>query len=130
MRIQESLSKSETSAPMLHRGSMNGGRTMLTAALLMAAAAQPGLAQWMSQDDAFLPSSVITASTVPANGDVNPYGVAFVPRNFSTGTGPLHAGDILVANFNNNQNLQGTGTTIVDISKSGAQSLFFKGRCV
>ena len=127
MRIQESLSKSETSAPMLHRGSMNGGRTMLTSALIMAAAAQPGLAQWMSQDDAFLPSSVITASTVPANGDVNPYGVAFVPRNFSTGTGPLHAGDILVANFNNNQNLQGTGTTIVDISKSGAQSLFFKG---
>jgi hypothetical protein len=31
-------------------------------------------------------------STVPANGDVNPYGVAFVPNGFPGG-GLLHAGD-------------------------------------
>src|SRR5215469_12326697 len=39
-------------------------------------------------------------STVPANiGDVNPYGVAFVPSGFPTG-GKLNAGDLLVSNFN------------------------------
>ena len=63
-------------------------------------------------------------STVPSNGDLNPYGVAFVPPNFPTG-GLLEPGDILVSNYNNNLNLQGTGTTIVDF-RNGAQSLFFQ----
>ena len=40
------------------------------------------------------------SSTVPSTGDVNPYGVAFVPANFPSG-GTLQPGDILVANFNN-----------------------------
>jgi hypothetical protein len=60
------------------------------------------------------------ASTVPANGDVNPYGVARVPAT----TGKLVAGDILVSNFNDSSNLQGTGTTIVQISPAGAVHLF------
>ncbi len=60
------------------------------------------------------------ASTIPSNGDINPYGVARVP----TTTGSLTKGSILVSNFNNSQNLQGTGTTIVQISPSGAVSLF------
>jgi len=51
-------------------------------------------------------------STVPANGDVNPYGVAFVPNGLPT-SGSLEPGDILVSNLNNSANLQGTGTTIV-----------------
>jgi uncharacterized protein (TIGR03118 family) len=66
-------------------------------------------------------------STVPANGDVNPYGVAFVPNNVVTG-GLLHGGDTLVANFNNNTNTQGTGTTIVDIGPNGQSSVFFQGQ--
>jgi hypothetical protein len=60
------------------------------------------------------------ASTVPGNGDVNPYGVAVVLRS----RGKLHRGDILVSNFNNKANLQGTGTTIVEISPGGRQTLF------
>ena len=36
------------------------------------------------------------ASTVPANGDVNPYGVAVVRQS----QGKLHSGDVLVSNFN------------------------------
>jgi len=60
------------------------------------------------------------ASTVPKNGDVNPYGMAVVP----TSSGRLVAGDVLVSNFNNHRNLQGTGTTIVEISPAGAVSLF------
>jgi hypothetical protein len=72
----------------------------------------------------FLPSPVQSVSTVPANGDVNPYGVAFVPRQFPQGT--VNPGDILVSNFNAKSNLQGTGTTIVDITATGTQSLFFQ----
>jgi uncharacterized protein (TIGR03118 family) len=64
--------------------------------------------------------------TVPANGDLNPYGVAFVPKDVARG-GKLHAGDILVSNFNNTNNQQGTGSTIVAIGPNGQQSLFFQG---
>ncbi|MGD0125591.1 MAG: hypothetical protein ABSF46_09550 [Terriglobia bacterium] len=68
----------------------------------------------------------ITASTVPANGDLNPYGVAFVPAGFPAGPN-IVPGDVLVSNFNNSSalgNLEGTGTTIVSISPTGQQSLF------
>jgi hypothetical protein len=60
------------------------------------------------------------ASTVPANGDVNPYGVAVVPSS----VGSLVKGDVLVSNFNNSGNLQGTGTTIVQVSPGGQQTVF------
>ena len=59
-------------------------------------------------------------ATVPTNGDVNPYGVAVVPRS----VGSLVAGDTLISNFNNKENEQGTGTTIVQISPSGTLSVF------
>ncbi len=60
------------------------------------------------------------ASTVPANGDVNPYGIVIVPRT----VGSLVKNHILVSNFNNSANAQGTGTTIDEISTTGAVSLF------
>lgn len=62
----------------------------------------------------------VLGSTVPANGDVNPYGMAQV----KTSVGKLTAGHILVSNFNNSNNAQGTGTTIVDMAPDGSQSLF------
>jgi hypothetical protein len=74
----------------------------------------------------FLPAQVRPVSTVPANGDVNPYGVAFVPQGFPGG-GPLNPGDILVSNFNASSNLQGSGTTIVDIPSASSLQLFFQG---
>lgn len=77
----------------------------------------------------FLPdatSSAQTISTVPSNGDGNPYGVAFVPTGFPSG-GPLSPGDILVSNWNN-KTIQGGGTTIVSINSSGQQSLFFQSK--
>jgi hypothetical protein len=62
------------------------------------------------------------ASTVPRNGDVNPYGVAVVPRS----TGDLRQGNVLVSNFNDKANVQGTGTTIVEVAPSGHVSQFAK----
>jgi len=60
------------------------------------------------------------ASTVPGNGDVNPYGVAVVPAS----AGQLTAGDTLVSNFNDKANVQGTGTTIAEISPTGSARTF------
>jgi hypothetical protein len=60
------------------------------------------------------------ASTVPGNGDVNPYGMAEVKHS----VGNLRAGHILISNFNNSTNQQGTGTTIVDVAPGGIVSLF------
>ena len=77
-------------------------------------------------DSPFLPAQVRTVSTVPANGDVNPYGVAFVPPGFPTG-GTINPGDILISNFNSNLNLQGTGTTIVDVPPAAPLFQFFGG---
>jgi hypothetical protein len=59
-------------------------------------------------------------STVPANGDVNPYGMAVAPVT----SGALVKDDILISNFNNSANLQGTGTTIDEIDASGKITLF------
>jgi hypothetical protein len=67
-----------------------------------------------------LRSASQVASTVPADGDVNPYGVAVVPAS----SGHLTAGDILVSNFNDKANVQGTGTTIVQVTPAGRTRLF------
>ena len=63
----------------------------------------------------------LLASTVPANGDQNPYAVVVAPAS----AGKIAASDVLVDNFNNKANLQGLGTTIVDWRPStGQMSLF------
>jgi hypothetical protein len=75
----------------------------------------------------------LVASTVPANGDQNPYGIVVVPRS----VGLLKRGHILISNFNNGgPNLQGLGTTIVQVSPEGTLTLFAQiapsmvaGRC-
>jgi len=52
--------------------------------------------------------SMVT-STVPANGDQNPYAIFIAPVS----AGKIQAGDVLVDNFNDRNNLQGLGSTIV-----------------
>lgn len=47
--------------------------------------------------------------TVPANGDQNPYAIAVAPMS----SGKLQKDDVLVTNFNDKNNLQGLGSTIV-----------------
>lgn len=68
--------------------------------------------------DTFIPH-LLNTSTVPSNGDLNPYGVAFVPEGFPGG-GRIKTGDILVSNFNDSSNIQGNGTTIISFSPDGA----------
>jgi hypothetical protein len=61
------------------------------------------------------------ASTVPGNGDVNPYGVAVAEDSF----GFFESNHILVSNFNNASNLQGTGSTIVEVSPGDGSTKLF-----
>jgi DNA-binding beta-propeller fold protein YncE len=49
-------------------------------------------------------------NTVPSNGDQNPYAIVVAPVS----SGTVKQGDVLVGNFNNAANLQGTGSTIVN----------------
>jgi hypothetical protein len=92
-----------------------------TCVVAISLAAACGHSAYAQQNHANAAAGIsVVASTIPANGDVNPYGVALVPRS----TGSLIQGNILVSNFNNSDNLQGTGTTIVQIAPDGTASLF------
>jgi hypothetical protein len=60
-------------------------------------------------------------STVTDNGDLNPYAVVVAPIS----AGKVQKGDVLVTNFNNVSNLQGTGGTIVDYTPSTKKTTLF-----
>jgi hypothetical protein len=91
-------------------------------ALVFASVALPAFGLAAGFFSPFLPQQV---STIPANGDVNPYGLAFVPFVFPPSLA-VKPGQILVSNFNN-QTTQGLGTTIVSIDpSSGHTGLFFQ----
>ena len=49
-------------------------------------------------------------STVPDNGDQNPYAIVVAPVS----AGSIQKDDVLITNFNDAGNLQGLGTTIVN----------------
>lgn len=97
-----------------------------------------GMAQTPDATTPSLPPQLLfPVSTSPLNGDLNPYGVAFVPFSIPvSGTQGLtticNPGDLLISNFNNAQNsqgtgnLQGTGTSITRIESTGRTSTFFQ----
>jgi hypothetical protein len=63
----------------------------------------------------------IVTSTVPANGDQNPYAIVVAPVS----AGKIQKDDVLVDNFNDKNNLQGLGTTIVDYNPSTKKLALF-----
>jgi hypothetical protein len=65
-------------------------------------------------------ASTVPMITGPGNGDVNPYGMVVVRHS----QGKLVKGNVLVSNFNNSANQQGTGTTIMSITPSGKPTVF------
>ena len=60
-------------------------------------------------------------NTVPENGDQNPYALVVAPVS----AGTVKKDDVLVDNFNNSTNLQGTGSTIVDYHPDTKQMTVF-----
>jgi hypothetical protein len=64
---------------------------------------------------------VTLTSTVTDNGDLNPYAIVVAPVS----AGKIQKGDVLVDNFNNVSNLQGTGSTIIDYNPSTRKTTLF-----
>lgn len=64
---------------------------------------------------------ITLTSTVPDNGDQNPYAIAVAPVS----AGKIQKDDVLVDNFNNAANLQGVGNTIVDYNPTTQQMSLF-----
>ncbi|MBB5499569.1 hypothetical protein HDG37_003789 [Paraburkholderia sp. MM5384-R2] len=60
-------------------------------------------------------------NTVPDNGDQNPYALVVAPVS----AGTVKKGDVLVGNFNNSTNLQGTGSTIINYHPDTRQMTVF-----
>jgi hypothetical protein len=102
-----------------HRTALFSAALAATAAAVLAAAPAALASSGAPFVKQFNKISTI-GSTVPRNGDLNPYGVVVVQQS----QGRLARGDVLISNFNNAKNLQGTGTTIVQVSPGGQRHLF------
>ncbi|KIP17487.1 hypothetical protein KY49_6575 [Burkholderia sp. MSHR3999] len=112
--------------PAIARTSRAMARTLRRAVCGAGLVALSSAYAWADGGTILPPSSVI-ASTVPTNGDLNPYGIAFVPSGVPAWS-TLKPGDVVVSNFNNSANLQGTGTTIVKLSPDNSPTVFFQGQ--
>jgi hypothetical protein len=60
-------------------------------------------------------------STVPDNGDQNPYAIVVAPVS----AGSIAKDDVLITNFNDHNNLQGLGTTIVRFTPASGKLATF-----
>jgi hypothetical protein len=116
------------SKPALGRSAKTASLLATLSALLACAAISP--ASSFAFDRSFLGqfNTVTTIGStkpmlgkgVPGNEDVNPYGIVVVP----TSVGTLVRNDVLISNFNNAENHQGTGSTLVEVSPTGHLSVF------
>jgi hypothetical protein len=93
---------------------------IVTSSLMAVASASAAARPFIDQIGTVRTVASAVPGAGPAKGDVNPYGVAVVPRT----TGKLVHGDVLVSNFNDAHNDQGTGSSIVEISPGGRQRVF------
>jgi hypothetical protein len=91
---------------------------------LFALAALPTITAGATDSPDFLGTihrHMIRASTVTDNGDLNPYAVVVAPVS----AGKIHKDDVLIDNFNDISNLQGTGTSILVYSPSTKKVALF-----
>ena len=96
-------------------GARRLGPVTLAAALATAAHAAPkGYLETIHRH-------VTLTSSVTDNGDLNPYAIVVAPVS----AGKVQKDDVLVDNFNNISNLQGTGATIVLYRPSTRQTMLF-----
>jgi hypothetical protein len=112
---------------VIHRAVVASAATVAAAATAAFVLAPAAGAQARSSGSSFIGHFhhlKTIASTVPGNGDVNPYGTVVIQRT----RGDLRRGNVLISNFNNKKNLQGTGRTIVQITPGGKLSVFAKIR--
>jgi hypothetical protein len=100
------------------------GRVTCAAALVLTLAAGHSRVTSAQEARGFLETihkhSTLT-STVPENGDQNPYAIVVAPVS----VGKIQKDDVLIDNFNNLSNLQGLGTTIVDYNPATRKTSLF-----
>ncbi len=99
-------------------------RTIQSLSAAVAAIVLAGAAPAAATPQGFLETihrHVTLTSTVTDNGDLNPYAVVIAPVS----AGKVQKDDVLVDNFNNVSNLQGTGTTIVGFRPQTKQTYLF-----
>jgi hypothetical protein len=114
-----SSASSQSAAPAGLSGTTVGGQANTQYAAEDAAAATslaPASGSFLAGKATVTP----LGSTTPVNGDINPYAIWAVTQTI----GSVSKGDVLVDNFNNSSNNQGTGTTIVDMHPNGQLSVF------
>jgi hypothetical protein len=102
----------------LHIVSRTFASSLIAAPLLLAQSA------WAADQQGFLETihrHITLTSTVTENGDLNPYAVVIAPVS----AGKVQKNDVLVTNFNNVSNLQGTGGTIVDFNPVAKKTTLF-----
>ena len=108
---------------MAHFPKCTPTRTLAAVAILLGASAVGGSAG--AQDNrAFLEGvrkHTTLTTTVPENGDQNPYAIVVAPVS----AGKIQKDDVLIDNFNDLTNLQGLGTTIVDYNPTTKQTTLF-----
>ncbi len=97
-----------------------GGAALAVAPKVPAMPAAPAAAAFITSLHKVSTLSSAVPVKGPAKGDENPYGVAVVSKSMGT----LARGSVLVSNFNNSKNEQGTGSSIVEISPSGQLGVF------
>jgi hypothetical protein len=110
---------------MAHRNKPIGrsGAALLAAVALALATLSSGKAA-AQEAHGFLETihkHITLSTTITDNGDLNPYAVIVAPVT----AGKIQKNDVLVDNFNNLSNLQGTGTTIIDYNPSTKKAFTF-----
>jgi hypothetical protein len=96
-------------------------KQLITLTALLAAAINPLRAAEAKGFLETLRHQKTLTTTIPHNGDLNPYAIVVAPVS----AGKIQRGDILVDNFNGLSNLQGTGVTIVDYNPTTKKSFAF-----
>jgi hypothetical protein len=100
-------------------------RGLLAGAALLVACAAPLATRSAAAEPAGMLETVhhhrTLTTTVTDNGDLNPYAIVVATAT----VGHIQKGDVLVDNFNNISNLQGTGGTIVDYNPATRKTTLF-----
>lgn len=99
-------------------------RAAIVAILSLATAALSAVYARAEEPRGFLETvhkHITLTTTVPDNGDQNPYALVVAPVS----AGKIQKDDVLIDNFNDLSNLQGLGTTIVDYNPSTKQTTLF-----
>jgi len=113
-----------------HRILRASAATAAAAAVAALAAASGASAQSITNTPkAFIDNFMVTQgpSTIPNNGDVNPYGVAFVPKGFAGG-GSLQPGDVLAITARGFEGASVIGEKLIGMAKNkGAVAVVVDG---